>query len=287
MLSNSIAALLRDACQDLKSLSDTPQLDAEVLLLHALNYYPSERTYHRAFLRTWPEYQPSAEQLKFFYSCLQQRLKGIPVPYITGKREFWSMEMEVDQSTLIPRPDTETLVEAALNCIPEKAEWNILDLGTGSGAIALALAKERPRSNVYAVDYSYSALKIAKRNAKQLKIGNVYFYQGSWLNGVVEYYFHLIVSNPPYVVDNDPHLQQGDVRFEPRSALASGPDGLDDIRIILAAAKRHLRDNGRILIEHGYDQAKAVQQELGSKKYQCIKQIKDLSNIIRVSSGKV
>jgi len=286
MSSECISFLLRNASQQLSKSSDTPALDSEIILLYVLNKLSDKKSYNRAFLRTWPEYELNSRQLQLFQSCLKKRLDGIPIAYITGQKEFWSMELEVNESTLIPRPDTEILVETALKHIPINQPWNVLDLGTGSGAIALAIAKERPHCDVVAMDFSLPALQTAQRNAQKLAIENVYFYCGSWMSALPDSYFHLIVSNPPYIVANDPHLQLGDVRFEPASALASGPDGLDDIQTIISQTPEHLVNEGYLFIEHGYDQAKAIQYLLESNHYRNIQQARDLAGIIRVSGGK-
>jgi len=283
---NSIARLLKDSSLCLQAISDSPALDSEVLLLDALEKFPHSKSFNRAFLRTWPEYQLKADQLQLFQSNLEQRRNGKPIAYITGSKEFWSLELQVNEATLIPRPDTETLVESALAHIPKQAKWNILDLGTGSGAIALAIASERKNSQIIAMDYSFSALLTARNNARRLKINNVQFYCGSWLSAMPQHYFNLIVSNPPYIMASDPHLQQGDLPYEPLSALASGEDGLDDIRVILQTAREHLLADARIFIEHGYDQAEAMQDLYSKLEYKDCQQDCDLGGIIRVTSGK-
>jgi len=287
MPSNSIAHLLKDSCLLLQVISDSPVLDCEVLLLDALEKFPHGKSFSRTFLRTWPEYQLKADQLQLFQSNLEQRRNGKPIAYIIGSKEFWSLELQVNDSTLIPRPDTETLVESALKHIPEQADWNILDLGTGSGAIALAIASERKNCQVIAMDYSYAALLTARNNARRLKVSNVHFYCGSWLSAMPEHYFNLIVSNPPYIKASDPHLQQGDLPYEPLSALASGEDGLKDIRIILQTARQHLLPDARIFIEHGYDQAEAMQDLYSKYHYKDCQQDCDLGGIIRVTSGQL
>lgn len=284
---SSITNLLRKTAKQLSAVSDTATLDAEVLLVHALNLANQQQTYTRTYLRTWPEYQLTTEQFQLFNRLLEKRLLGTPVAYIVGHREFWSLELKVNENTLIPRPDTETLVETALSEIPKNADWDILDLGTGSGAIALAIASERPNSHVFAMDYSFAALQTAQQNAKHLGLTNLHFFCGNWLQAVSKHDFQLIVSNPPYIHQDDPHLKQGDVQFEPLSALASGKDGLDDIRQILLQASHHLLSGCRILFEHGYNQAASVKLLLEENHYLEIEQHRDLSGTIRVSSGKV
>jgi len=264
-----IQTILHAASQQLMQcgLTDSPKLDAELLLCHALNV-------SRTYLFTWSDKVPKAEQLKNFPPLLEQRLKGHPIAHILGTREFWGLSLIVTQDTLIPRPDTETLVEATLNLLQHKTstpqgstkkspaplkQTSLLDLGTGTGAIALALKSEYPKLSVTAVDQSLNALNVARQNAKNLQL-EVPFLQSDWLSAfkVPHQSFDYIVSNPPYIEEQDPHLAQGDVRFEPLSALTSGKDGLDDIRTIAQQAKSHLNPQGWLLIEHGYDQADAV-----------------------------
>lgn len=220
------------------------RLEAELLLAHALGV-------NRAWFFAHAEdaLPPSAEA--GFQELVVRRAQGEPVAYITGRRDFWSLPLEVTPATLIPRPETELLVELALARLPEGGR--LLDLGTGSGAIALAVAKERPDATVHAVDASNAALDVAKRNARSLGLG-VAFHHGDWFTPVRGERYDVIVSNPPYIEDADEHLELGDLRFEPRSALASGVDGLDDIRRIVAAAPMHLGSDGWLLFEHGYNQ---------------------------------
>lgn len=218
---------------------------------------------------------------------LDRRARGEPVAYLTGRREFWSLELTVTPDVLIPRPETELLVEQALARIPLDAAWTIADLGTGSGAVALALARERPRCTIIATDASTAALAVARRNAQQLGIGNVEFRHGDWLAPLAGLSFDLIVSNPPYIPDNDPHLSQGDVRFEPRAALTAGADGLDAIRIIATDARRHLRRDGLLLLEHGFDQAAGVRSVLTGHSYAAVSTCPDLLGLPRVTFGHV
>lgn len=259
-------------------LNESPRLDAEILLAHVLG-----KT--RTFLRTWPEHVPESTQTTQFQALLTRRCQGEPVAYLTGKRDFWDMTLTVSPHTLIPRPETETLVERALAKIPSDAHWRIADLGTGSGAIALAIARERPRCQVIATDISPSALAIASSNANRLKIDNIRFVEGRWCIPLTGKHFEIIVSNPPYVHSDDPHLQQGDLRFEPLTALQSGPDGLADIRIICAEARQHLCPSGWLLLEHGYNQGTAVPAILHELGYQQIQTEKDLMQNDRISFG--
>ena len=282
--SPSIQDTLQSAQQQLitAGLTDSPRLDAELLLCHALNV-------SRSYLFTWPERTLSDEQLKNFPPLLTQRLQGHPIAHILGEREFWGLSLIVTQDTLIPRPDTETLVETALARLPNKseAEMAVLDLGTGSGAIALALKSERSELHVTAVDYSQHALDVAKQNAKKHQL-DVQFLQSNWLSALKTPHtqFDCIVSNPPYIEEKDPHLTQGDVRFEPLSALTSGKDGLDDIRIIAQHAPLHLKPQGWLLIEHGYHQANAVADIFSAHQFINIQLQHDLAGQPRVTLGQ-
>lgn len=231
--------------------SDSSDIDAQVLLCHCLQ---CQTTY----LHTWPDKILTDIQQLIFSELLQQRLEGKPVAHLIGQRGFWSLDLKVTADTLIPRPDTELLVTLALEKL--KVDMQVIDLGTGSGAIALSLASERPNAKVLAMDFSMSALTVAKQNALNNNLNNVMFWQGSWLTAVAEKSLDMVVSNPPYIETDDPHLLQGDVRFEPMSALVSGVDGLDDIRQIVVQAQRCLKSSGWLLVEHGYHQAQHVQQ---------------------------
>jgi len=279
-VSGSLKNILLDAEVQLRNagLDEHPQLDAEILLAHALGQT-------RTFLRTWPERIPEPAQTTQFRTLLARRCQGEPVAYLTGKRDFWDMALTVSSHTLIPRPETETLVELALEKIPSDATWRIADLGTGSGAVALAIARERPRCQIIATDISPAALDVARSNAVRLNINNVGFAEGSWCEPLTSEPFDVIVSNPPYVHPDDPHLQQGDLRFEPLTALQSGPDGLADIRIICTEARQHLCSPGWLLLEHGYDQGTAVPAILRELGYQQVKTGKDLAQNERVSLG--
>jgi len=220
-----------------------------------------------------------------FQQQLQRRLKGEPIAHILGHREFFGLNLKVTADTLIPRPDTETLVEAALHRIPESLPCKVLDLGTGTGAIALAIASQRPYAEITAVDSLTMALEVARENAKRLGIQHVSFMQSDWFSMLGEQRFDLIVSNPPYIAESDIHLKQGDLRFEPISALASGEDGLDDIRQIVNQAAAHLNQQGSLHLEHGYDQAEQVSALMQSAGFSRISHTKDLAGITRVTSG--
>ena len=254
--------------------SPSPRLDAELLLAHVLGK-------PRSFLRTWPEHQPDAEQYAAFERLLQRRRAGEPVAYLLGRQGFWSLDLEVSPDTLIPRPDTELLVETALQLAPA-TPLEVLDLGTGTGAIALALAAERPAWRVTGVDRVDAAVALAARNGQRLGLSNARFQLSHWFDGLDEQRFALIVSNPPYIAAADRHLSEGDVRFEPASALVAGAD---DIRSIIAQAPRHLLPGGWLLLEHGYDQAEAVRALLSAAGFTRVESRRDLGNHQRISLG--
>lgn len=244
-----IGQALRKA-DELTALSDSARLDIELLLCAALQC-------ERSYLYTWPEKPLSERQEAQFLQLFQRRLAGEPIAYIVGVREFWSLPLKVNNTTLIPRPATETLVAWALEHT-SGAEQHVLDLGTGTGAIALALAFERHLWKIVGVDFSKEAVALAKKNALDLAISNCTFVCSDWFKELGEQRFNLIVSNPPYIAPTDPHLRQGDVRFEPQSALVAQGNGLDDIEHIAMAAPRHLTPGGKICIEHGFEQTQAV-----------------------------
>lgn len=275
----TINTLLHMASAKLAGTSPTPRLDAEILLAHVL-----ETT--RGNLFAHPEQRLDGEQLRLFALLVVGRGKGQPVAYLIGRREFWSLNLKVNPDTLIPRPETELLVEQSLRCVPVGARWYLLDLGTGSGAIALALAKERPHCVLTATDISNPALAVARDNAAVLGIRNVEFLQGDWFAPVAGRRYSLIVSNPPYVPDADPHLNAGDLRFEPRRALTGGPDGLAAIRKITLRAPAHLDNGGMLLLEHGYDQAERVRELLSAAGFEDLQTFRDLDGRERVSSGR-
>lgn len=258
----------------------TARLDAEILLAHTLQR-------PRSHLRARPEAGVPADVAARFRALIERRAAGSAVAHLTGTREFWSLPLAVTTDTLIPRPETELLVEQALLRIPADASWDILDLGTGSGAIALAIASERPACRVTATDVSIAALAVARRNAERLALGNVAFLAGDWFAPVAGRRFHLLASNPPYIAEHDPHLRQGDVRFEPRGALAAGADGLDCIRTLAAEAPGHLFDNGWLLLEHGHDQGAAVRRLLAGHGYRDIATQRDLAGHERITLARV
>jgi release factor glutamine methyltransferase len=258
--------------------SPSPRLDAELLLAHVLGK-------PRSFLRTWPEHEPDVEQCARFERLLQRRRAGEPVAYLLGRQGFWSLDLEVSPDTLIPRPDTELLVETALQLAPAMP-LEVLDLGTGTGAIALALAAERSAWRVTGVDRVEAAVALAARNGQRLGLSNARFQLSHWFDGLGEQRFGLIVSNPPYIAAGDRHLGEGDVRFEPASALVAGADGLDDIRLIVAQAPRHLLPGGWLLLEHGFDQGAAVRALLDGAGFVEVHSRRDLAGHERISLGR-
>jgi release factor glutamine methyltransferase len=217
---------------------------------------------------------------------VSRRLNGEPIAYILGYREFYGLSFKVSPATLIPRPDTETLVETALSKLPQQERVAVLDLGTGSGAIALAIAKHRPLCSVLALDASEAALAVAKNNADRLSIVNANFLQSDWFSELGLQRFELIVSNPPYIEEHDAHLSQGDLRFEPVSALASGKDGLNDIRRIISDCLVYLKPQGWLMLEHGYNQAHAVSALMAEHGLVSVETIQDLSGTDRVTIGR-
>jgi release factor glutamine methyltransferase len=245
----TIHTVLEDATRLLEALSDSARLDAELLLARAIDM-------PRSYLFAHPEEPLDEATVDRVREVLDRRLVGEPIAYITGIREFWSLELMVTPATLVPRPETELLVDLALREIPGRADWDILDLGTGSGAIALAIAKERPLSRVTATDISAEALEVARQNARQLDIPNIEFLAGDWTEPVRGRAFNVIVSNPPYVRSNDDALDA--LHCEPRSALSAGDDGLDAIRILARDCGTLLEPGGVLLIEHGAEQRDGV-----------------------------
>ena len=275
---SSLQTLLQNAQIRLAKISDSPRLDAQLLLAHALNQ-------PRSYLYAWPERLPEHHQIHYFSELLQRRLAGEPIAYILERREFWSLDLRVTPATLIPRPETELLVELALEHIPLEYSTRVADLGTGSGAIALAIASERPQAQIIATDNYQEALDLAADNAHRLALDNLEFRLGDWCTSLPHESFSVIVSNPPYLAVNDPHLNQGDLRFEPAKALTDGNNGLSAIKLIIRDAWQHLLPGGWLLLEHGYEQGEQVCALLRQHGYTAIADHKDLAGISRVSTA--
>ncbi|MDH5611726.1 MAG: peptide chain release factor N(5)-glutamine methyltransferase [Gammaproteobacteria bacterium] len=274
----SIAQALKDASKALAETSYSARLDAEVLLCHVLNCSATH-------LIAWPEKNLNEKQIQTFRQLVEQRQAGTPVAYLTGRKEFWSMDFKVTTATLIPRPDTEILVEFVLNQFSDRKKLNLLDLGTGSGAIAIAIASEKPDWVITATDISCEALTVARENARTHQITNIKFAESNWFEQINKQYFDLIISNPPYIAAQDEHLSQGDVRFEPVSALISGETGMDDIESITSKSIEYLNPGGWLAVEHGYNQQRQVDACLRHYHFQEIIQLEDLSGQPRVTAG--
>ncbi len=259
-------------------------LDAQVLLAHVLGR-------GRAWLVAHGDDALPRPQADAFFALARRRRDGEPVAYLTGTREFWGLALQVSPAVLIPRPETETLVELALARLPKDRDLRVLDLGTGSGAIALAIAHERPRAMILATDVSADALEVARDNARRLGIANVEFAQSDWYDGVAAAWqgglFDLIASNPPYVAADDPHLREGDVRFEPGRSLTPGGDGTAAIMRIVAGARERLAPRATLVIEHGYDQAETVRAQFTAAGFAEIVAARDLAGVPRVVAGRL
>lgn len=274
----SIQQLITQAAQRLATSSDSPVLDAEVLLCFVLKK-------PRSYLRAWCDSAVTKAQQTAFTNLVTQRQQGQPIAYLTGVREFWSREFLVSPAVLIPRPDTELLIELSLPLVPTAAPYAILDLGTGSGIIAITLAAERPNAQIIATDISPLALQIAQQNANRYQLNNILFYQSDWFTHIPAQHFQLIISNPPYIAADDAHLQQGDLRFEPQNALIAADAGLSEVKTIVATAKHWLTANGQLLIEHGYNQADVIQDIFKAEGYAQVQTYQDLSGQARVTGG--
>jgi release factor glutamine methyltransferase len=259
--------------------SDSAVLDTELLLSHVLDV-------SRTYLKTWPDRQPDTEQVTTFAALFQRRLRGEPIAYILGHQGFWSLDLKVSEHTLIPRPETELLVETALELqLPPQS--SVLDLGTGTGAIALALACERRNWNIIALDFQPQAVALAEENRAAHKLDNVQIVQSNWFAALPAVKFDLIVSNPPYIENNDPHLSQGDVRFEPASALVSGAEGLDDLILLIGQSVVFLKPNGWLLVEHGYDQGPGVRALFTEAGFSAIETRNDYNQMDRITFGQL
>lgn len=256
-------------------------IDAQVLLAHVLGV-------ERAWLYAHAPDPLALADVDSFFALTRRRRDGEPVAYLTGRREFWGLCVAVDRSVLIPRPETETLVESALRMLPGDRVVRVLDLGTGSGVIALAIALERPHAEVLGVDRSHEALAVAAKNADRMKLANLRWLQSNWYDALSGEGrpFDLIASNPPYVASADPHLGEGDVRFEPRTALCAGEDGLDALRVVIAGAHERLVSGGALVVEHGYNQAEAVSMLMHGAGFTDVGSLRDLSGIPRVAVGR-
>jgi release factor glutamine methyltransferase len=272
----SVAAALAAAAPGLGGAE--ARAEAELLLAHALSR-------PRSWLYAHGDEALPAEAAPAFAELLRRRAAGEPVAYILGRREFWSLDLEVSAATLVPRPETELLVELALDRLPPDSDARILDLGTGSGGIARALGSERPRARVTAVDASAPALAVARRNAARLQLDRVRLLRSDWFSAVRDEGFELVVSNPPYLADDDPHLREGDLPFEPAQALSSGRDGLDALRTICAEAPARLVAGGWLLFEHGLGQGEAARALLRDAGFENVASWRDLEGRERISGG--
>jgi release factor glutamine methyltransferase len=279
----SIAQALDWARAQLTHHSDAQQpelagIDSKVLLCSCLDC-------ELVFLHTWPEKSLTDEQWLIYRGLVERRLKGHPVAHLVGYRYFWSLRLEVSTATLIPRPETETLVEIALS-LPLEEQATVLDLGTGTGAIALALASEKPNWLITGIDSNEQAVQLARRNAGHNRLISVQFLHSDWFAALGSQQYDLIVTNPPYVELDSPYLREGDLRFEPNSALTSGADGLDDIRFIIAHSQQHLSNSGWLVIEHGFGQSQVIANLMASSHFVEVRVEADLNGLDRVTLGR-
>lgn len=272
----TIGQHLEDGAALLRRVSDSPRLEAELLMGLVLRK-------PRSFLHAWPEQRLGESQADRYEKLLRRRFAGEPIAYMTGIREFWSMPLKVTPAVLIPRPETELLVEKALLKLPDDEELRVLDLGSGSGAISLAIAKERPRTQVIGVDISRAALDVAQMNARLQKLPNVEFRESDWFDAVRGEKFNVVVGNPPYVAEDDPHLSHGDALFEPRLALDAGPAGMESFRAIIDRAHNYIVRQGWLLLEHGRDQHMPLRRLLEAQHYHDIAIHKDAAGHDRVT----
>jgi len=273
-----IKSALRDASTRLAKSSPTAQIDAELLLSYVLQK-------NRVFLYAHSDQHLDAKPHKRFEQLILKRLDGIPIAYLIGEREFWSLPLYVTPDTLIPRPETELLVELALSQLNKRDTCSVLELGTGTGAISIALATEKPHWNILAADLSKPALLVAQKNAAKHHAQNITFMQSNWFESIPKQAFDLIISNPPYLAEQDPHQHEGDVRFEPKQALLSGTEGLDDLTHIIHESRHYLTPGGLLLLEHGHTQGKAVMACLSDTFYHNIQCWQDTAGLDRVSGG--
>ena len=275
----TISQALTQARYQLQTSSPSPASDASILLCHVLDCSSSH-------LIAWPDKQLSDDQSQRYNALIEERRKGKPVAYITGEKEFWSLLLKVTPAVLIPRPETEILVEFALEALKHNPKAEIADLGTGSGAIACALASEQPGWHITATDTSAEALAIARQNAETHQLHNIDFVQGHWFEALQREDYDMVISNPPYVAAEDPHLGQGDVRFEPDDALSAGIQGMDDIEAIAREAADHLVAGGWLAVEHGYDQQQLVHDCFARNGFVDITQQADLSGTPRITAAR-
>ncbi|KTD80493.1 peptide chain release factor N(5)-glutamine methyltransferase [Legionella waltersii] len=273
-----IQQALKQATARLNTVHESARLESELLLAYVLK---KKRTH----LYTYPEQELKQEELELFFNLLEKRLLGEPIAYLIQEKEFWSLPFKVTPDTLIPRPETELLVELALKLIPNRDKTTLLDLGTGSGAIAISIAKERPNWIIHACDSSKKALNIAIENAKSLSVENIHFFHSNWFSELPQLQYHAILSNPPYIAQDDVHLKQGDVRFEPICALVSGKDGLSDLQYLLNEGLNYLLPNGLMLVEHGFEQKDKLSAILNGLGYLNTHCWQDLQGHDRVSGG--
>lgn len=275
----TIQQALQQARQTLAESSPTAGLDAQVLLTQILQC-------NTAHLLAWPEKKLNKEQIANYQQLIQQRQQGVPIAHLTGSREFWSLEFSVNDSTLIPRPETETLIEFILDKFSNKKNLKLLDMGTGTGAIAITIATEKPGWKIFASELIADALKLARDNSNSHQTKNISFIQSDWFNNIKDKDFDIIVSNPPYIANDDPHLLAGDVRFEPQSALSAGLTGMDDIEHLCLHARNYLAQNGWLIVEHGYNQKQLVSDCFVKNGFTQIEQKQDLSGHTRMTAGK-
>ena len=260
--------------------NDQAQIDARYLVSHVLQK-------NFSWLRTWPEQPLSDEQQKILSAMVSRRKNGEPIAYITGEKEFWTLRLETNSSTLIPRPETELLVEKAVEFLSGYKNARVLDLGTGTGAIALAIASERKYDQVFGSDFQPGAVELAQRNARLNNLKNVTILQSDWYSNIEKLEYELIVSNPPYVASGDPHLHQGDLIFEPDSALVSDGEGLSDIKVIISQASDYLVSGGKLMIEHGFEQGEEVRHLFKIFGFDNIETFCDLSGLDRITMGSM
>ncbi|CAM4456643.1 MAG: Release factor glutamine methyltransferase [Legionellaceae bacterium] len=272
----TLQEMLKEMTNQLVTYSELPRLEAEILMAYLLKV-------EKSYLFTHSKQLLSSEMVENLNALIKRRQKGEPIAYLIGSKEFWSLSLNVNSHVLIPRPETELLVELALHLLPENESLSIVDLGTGSGAIAIALAAERPHWKILAIDKSLEALEIAKNNAQELQCNNIEFIASHWYEKLPLKKYAAIISNPPYIALSDPHLEN--LFYEPQSALVSGEIGDEDLEKIIINAEKYLLSNGLLLLEHGYNQALNVRNKLYNAGFQKIETRKDLAGIERVTLG--